>query len=77
MDIMSKAVIHIMPGIDPSFHDSTNPICNPQNNPEEIAYQFLVPQDGTSAVADALKIMMKREKFDLALNIAGGGMYVR
>jgi len=76
-DIMSKAVIHIMPGIDPSFHDSMNPICNPPNNPEETAYQFLVPRDGTSAVADALKIMMKREKFDLALNIEGGGIFVR
>jgi len=76
-DIMSKAVIHIMPGIDPSFHDSVNPVCNPPNNPEEIAYQFLVPRDGNSAVADALKIMMKKEKFDLALNIEGGGIYVR
>ena len=76
-NIMSKAIIHIIPGIDPSFRDSLNPICNPPNNPEEIAYQFLVLQDGTSAVADALKIMMKREKFDLALNIEGGGVYVR
>lgn len=76
-DIMSKAIIHIIPGIDPSFHDSLNPVCNPPNNPEEIAYQFLVPRDGTSVVADALKIMMKREKFDLALNIEGGGVYVR
>lgn len=76
-DIMSKAVIHIIPGIDPSFHDSLNPTCNPPNNPEEIAYQFLVQRNGTSAVADALKIMMKREKFDLALNIEGGGVYVR
>lgn len=76
-DIMSKAVIHIMPGIDPSFHDSMNPICNPPNNTEEIAYQFLVPRNGTSAVADAFKVMMEREKFDLALNIEGGGIYVR
>lgn len=76
-DIMSKAVIHIMPGLDPSFHDSVNPMCNPPNDPEETAYQFLVPQDGTSEVADTLKNMMKREKFDLALNIEGGGIYVR
>jgi hypothetical protein len=28
-------------------------------------------------LADALKIMMKKEEFDLALNIEGGGIYVR
>jgi hypothetical protein len=74
---MSKAVIHIVPGIDPSFDSITNPSCNPPNNPEEIGYQFLVPSNGTSALANALKIMMKKEEFDLALNIEGGGIYVR
>jgi hypothetical protein len=28
-------------------------------------------------LANALKIMMKKEEFDLALNIEGGGIYVR
>lgn len=77
MSIMSKAVIHIMPGIDPSFDRITNPICNPPNNPEEVGYQLLVPRNGTSELANALKIMMKKEEFDLALNIEGGGIYVR
>jgi hypothetical protein len=74
---MSKAVIHIIPGIDASFDRITNPTCNPPNNPEETGHQFLVPSNGTSALADALKIMMKKEEFDLALNIEGGGIYVR
>jgi carboxypeptidase D len=77
MNIMSKAVIHIMPGIDPLFRGSVNPICNPPNSPEEIGYQLLEPQNGTSAVADALKSMMKKQEFDLALNVEGGGIYVR
>jgi len=74
---MSKAVIHIMPGIDPLFQSTTNPMCNPPNSPEETGYQFLVPLNGTSEVADALKKMMEKEEFDLALNIEGGGIYMR
>jgi hypothetical protein len=74
---MSKAVIYIIPSIDPSFDNITNPICNPPKNPEEVGYQFLMPSNGTSSLADALKIMMKKEEFDIALNIEGGGIYVR
>lgn len=77
LSIMSKAVIHVMPGIDPSFHMTDNPICNPPNSLAEIGYQFLEPQNGTGEVADALKSMMEKEGFDLALNIEGGGIYVR
>lgn len=66
-----------MPDIDPSFNTTDNPVCNPPNNPAETGYQFLVPQNGTSEAADALKSMMEKEEFDLALNIEGGGIYVR
>lgn len=77
LSILSKAVVHIMPGIDPSFYTTDNPVCNPPNNPAETGYRFLVPQNGTSEVADALKSMMEKEEFDLALNIEGGGIYMR
>ncbi|XP_021913626.1 carboxypeptidase D-like isoform X2 [Zootermopsis nevadensis] len=76
LSILSKAVIHVMPDIDPSFNTTDNPVCNPPNNPAETGYQFLVPQNGTSEAADALKSMMEKEEFDLALNIEGGGIYV-
>lgn len=77
LSIMSKAVIHVMPGIDPSFHMTDNPICNLPNSLAEIGYQFLEPQNGTGEVADSLKSMMEKEGFDLALNIEGDGIYVR
>ncbi|KAJ4445265.1 hypothetical protein ANN_07066, partial [Periplaneta americana] len=76
INILSKAVIHILPGIDPAFERITNPICNPQSSPGEIGYQFLVPWNGSNGVADALKIIMKNEEFDLALSIEGDGIYV-
>lgn len=77
LSILSKAVIHIMPGIDPSFNTTDKPICNPPNNPAETGYQFVTRQNGTIEVAGALKSMMGEEEFDLALNIEGGGIYVR
>ncbi|PSN43472.1 hypothetical protein C0J52_03215 [Blattella germanica] len=76
MSILTKSVIHIMPGIDQSFERITNPVCNPQGSPGEIGFQFLVPWNGSNGVSDALKVMMKREEFNLALNIEGGGIYV-
>ncbi|KAJ9576207.1 hypothetical protein L9F63_006940 [Diploptera punctata] len=74
--MLSLAVIHIMPAIDGLFERITNPVCNPPSSPGEIGHQFLVPWKGSNGASDALKYAMKREQFDLILNIEGGGIYM-
>ncbi|XP_071449065.1 carboxypeptidase D [Hetaerina americana] len=71
--ILHNAVIHIIPVVDPGF-GSFSEKCNPESTEKETGTLFY---SGTPSLAsDALKMLLRTEKFDMALSLEGGGYFM-